>query len=168
MVYALAARPFRWSTWLAAGVWPVTSPPAVDGSLDVGPMARASLIYLCLHGYEGDSMLYGGDGDLPCLAADMIPDLPLRPVVYLAGCWGSGLMSAAFLDRGASAVVADRNVNWSGRFLPTGSNGLGRRFVEFIGQGLGPAEALAEAKLRYRPRTDRDVALLESVEIATT
>lgn len=129
-------------------------------------MAAANLIYLCLHGYEGDGMMYGGDGDLPCLAAEAIPDLPLRPVVYMAGCFGEGLMSAAFLDRGASAVVADRNVNWSGRFWPTGSNRLGQLFVDAMGYGGGnAAEALAEAKLRYAGKTPRDVALLESVSL---
>ena len=97
----------------------------------------------------------------------MIPDLPARPVVYMAGCFGVGPVSAAFLERGAAAVVADENVNWSGRFLPTGSNGLGRLFLSFLGQGMTPREALSEAKLRYGERntSPRDTALLATVQL---
>lgn len=165
-MFVLSARPFRFSTWLATGVWPMASPPVTDDTVALAAMARERrVIYLCLHGYEGDSVLYGGDGDLPALRADQIPYLPHHPVVYLAGCWGFGMVSDAFRAAGASAVVADQNVNWSGRFLPTGSNGLGRLFLAGLAGGMTPRAAFDAARRQYARdhKAARDAELLASV-----
>jgi hypothetical protein len=138
----------------------------VDVAFDVRWLNHQPLVYICAHGLEGGDTLYGDDG-IPMLTADQIRGARMPgSIVYLAGCFGIGELSSAFLAAGAAAVVGDRDVNWSGPIWPTGSNRLGQLLL-----GLLPrhpvGEALDLAKTYYLAEASgpRDHELVDSVTL---
>lgn len=164
-VVALAARSYGISTRLASGVRPITSPPASTATVAPAMLERANLLYLCVHGRQGDPFLYG-DREVPLLDLDRVCTLDLAgALVYLAGCWGVGAASDAFLAAGAAAVVADANEAWAGRFLPLGSQALGRMWVRYVAAGMtaGAALDLAVKVYAHRHRSARDREMLATV-----
>ena len=134
-MYVLSARAFRVSTFLATGRWPKTSPPVTVETIRPAELESHRVLYFCLHGWEGDPVPYGDD-EVPAISAGLVAQADLTgAIVYMAGCWGVGPVSEAMLDAGAAAVVADQDVNWSGYFLPKGSNALGRLFLRGLRLG---------------------------------
>lgn len=130
-------------------------------------MSGARLVYLCLHGLEGQDYLWG-DNWANAMAAEQIAQADLRgAVVYLAVCWGVGPISAAFLEAGASAVIADEDKNYTGVLAPTGANGLGRLVLRGLRRGETAEVALARARDQYarQARDARDLALLGSYRL---
>jgi hypothetical protein len=96
----LAARQLRLATAVATLRWPRVSPPLVDVAFDVRWLNHQPLVYICAHGLEGGDTLYGDDG-IPMLTADQIRGARMPgSIVYLAGCFGIGELSSAFLAAG--------------------------------------------------------------------
>lgn len=167
LVYALAARQFAVSTWIAAGVRPRTGPPLTVDSFRPHDMDGAALVYVCAHGLPNQPYWYGDRFSTLASAAQVRLAKLDGAIAYLAGCYGIGPMSDALLDAGAACVVADRDVNWSGYWLPRGSNAFGRYFVQGLRRGLAAGAAFEEARRRYGERytAARDVDLLGTVEL---
>lgn len=163
--FALAARPFAVSTWLAAGAWPRTAPPWRAETADRAAMESADLVYLCLHG-EGDAW-YGGDWTR-ALTVAQLRDMDLSgAIVYLAGCFGVGPMASAVIDARARAVIGDRSGQFAGYLRPTGSNALGRLVVRALRSGATVSGAAEWASWEYLKRraTPRDIAMIRSMAI---
>lgn len=161
--YALAARRFWLSTAFAAGARPRVASPG----LDAREMDGADLVYICVHGLHGQPYWYD-DTFATVLSAEQLRQARIPgAIVYLAGCYGIGPMSEALLEAGAAAVVADRDINFSGFWLPLGSNALGRLFVKELKAGHAVGAALNDAKwgYRYAHSSPRDLALLDTVEL---
>jgi hypothetical protein len=130
-------------------------------------LERAQVLYLCVHGREGDPFLYG-DRDVPVLTLDLVGATDLTgALVYMAGCWGAGQWSDAFLAAGAAAVVADSNEAWAGKFLPVGSQALGRLWLKHLRLGYCAGRALQMAKYGYAQGHDtgRDLEMLGTVAL---
>lgn len=165
--YALAARQFAISTWIAAGVRPRTGPPITVDSFRPHDMDGAALVYVCAHGLPNQPHWYGDRMTTLASAAQVRLAKLGGAICYLAGCFGIGPMSDALLDAGAACVVADRDANWSGMFWPRGSNELGRLFVQELRRGSSAGEALDEVRRRYGERhtSPRDIELLDTVEL---
>lgn len=128
---------------------------------------QRGLIYLCVHGQEGDPYLYG-DNWQPVLSEDFVRSCRLPgSLVYMAGCWGAPLWTEAFLAAGAGAVVADRNVAWAGKVIPLGSQLLGLLWRRRLEAGQTAWDAFAGAVLTYRTwcRSARDEEMLTSVDL---
>lgn len=166
-IYALAARQYRFATWLATGVRPQTSPPLELATFDYHAMDGADLVYVCAHGLGGQPFWYG-DRLVSLASADQVRRAWIPgSIAYIAGCFGAGPMTDALLEAGADAVIADENVNWSGLFLPRGSNGLGKILVSLLRRGLAAGDALEVAKVQYLQRNHaaRDYELVGSTHL---
>ena len=166
-VYALAARPFAISTWLAAGVWPRLAPPVRSATYDVRELEGHDLLYLCLHGLPGQPYWYGGDWSTALSATQILTADLSGTIVYAAGCFGLGPVAAALIGANARAVVGDRDTTFSGYIAPVGSNGLGRLFVRALHKGATAGAAIEWAKWEYLKRHDspRDYAMCASVTV---
>lgn len=165
--YALAARQYRFATWLAASAWPRTGPPETAESFRPSDMDGADLIYVCCHGLPDQGWWYG-DRMESIASADQVRLCRIEGAIcYLAQCYGIGPMSDALLEAGAACVVADADVTHSGFFLPKGANALGRMFVRNLKLGAPAGEALGAAKMEYGRRNTKsqDVALLATVSL---
>ncbi len=166
-VYSLAARQFAISTWIAAGVRPRTGPPITVDAFRPHDMDGAALVYICCHGLPNQPYWYGDRFSTLASAAQVRLAKLDGAIAYLAGCYGIGPMSDALLEAGAACVVADRDANWSGLFLPRGSNELGRMFVAALRGGATAARALDVSRRGYgaRHREARDAELLATMEL---
>lgn len=163
----LAARQVRLSTAIATRSWPKVSPPLTVDTFDPAWLGSQAIIFVCAHGLPGHDVLYGDDS-IPMLSAAQIRSVRMDgAIVYLAGCYGQGPISDAFLAAGAACVVADADVNWSGPLWPSGSNKLGQLFLGYLYRALPAGAALAAAKRDYgaRYRGPRDFELLETVSL---
>lgn len=167
MDYVASTLSLAWSTFRATGRIPVTFPPLTEERFSPASMSGASLVYLCLHGLERESYLYG-DRWANAMSTEQIAQADLRgAIVYLAVCWGLGPISDACLAAGAAAVIADEDSNWTGTLAPTGANGLGRLVVQGLRRGLTAERAYVEARDSYarQHRDPRDLALLGSYRL---
>lgn len=168
-MFVASARRVWLSTWLATGQRPVCSPPASATDFDPSVLNGQDVVYLCLHGYEGDTTLYG-DGFVPMLTSEAISKANLDgAVVYLAGCWGLQAASTAFLRAGAAYVVGDTDSTWTGPLWPRGSNELGREFLRQLRRWQSVPQAFDVAMDNYRLQHGgvREMALLSSVVLLT-
>jgi hypothetical protein len=165
-VVALCARSYWISTLLASGQRPIASPPAGLAAVSPALLSRG-LIYLCVHGQEGDPYLYGDNGQ-PVLSEQLVRSARLPgSLVYMAGCWGAPLWVDAFLAAGAAAVVADRNVAWAGLYVPMGSQLLGLLWRRRLQSGATAWDAFCAAMETYGRwcRGPRDQELLATVDL---
>lgn len=165
----LAAKGWAVSTWLATGVKPVASPPLTPSRLPAGLLDGADLLYVCMHGFQGQPFWYGqalGGPITTAVTADQVRASDLQGcIAYLAGCWGAGPMVDALQDAGAAAVVGDTDVNWAGLFWPAGSNLLGKLFLQHLRLGQDVGRSLAHAKAALSGRGDRYNELTRTVQL---
>lgn len=156
-VWAYCAADWVEATEAAGGVKPLASPPLSDEAVDLAKAAAADLVYLNLHGYEGQPYCYGQQGGSigpTALSTDKICRYDWSGVVVFAEvCFsakdGGGPIARAFLKGGARAFVGPTTEAY-GRIRPTLWDGeadrlmwLFRRLYPKIGD---PAKALARAK----------------------
>jgi len=166
-LYAIAAKSFRVSTWLAVYQRVYTSPPITFDDFDPSVLEGHSLIYLCLHGLSGQDYLYG-DEYATALSGDQIRSANLGgAIVYNAGCWGIGPISDALLAAGASTVIADSDANWAGWNWrgPTGANAFGKFFLRGLHKGWSTGGAFQYAYDSYseQARSSYDAELLRTM-----
>lgn len=163
----MAARQWWLSTWIASGVRPLAAPPLRMADFRPEMISGADLLYVCLHGLQGQPYWYGGDWST-AVSADQLREARLDGAVcYLAGCWGAGPMAMALLDAGARAVVGDRDSTWAGYVVPAGSNAFGRVFVAALRAGETVGAAMRTARSRFLETDDspRARALADSVVV---
>lgn len=148
------ARSWRISTFLTTGKIPMTAPPLTAETIDLQNL-KADIVYIRLHGLEGQPHLYGGPNWITALSAEQVENAPgifSGSIVYLEGCHGT-TMANAFLNAGARAVVGDRNTSWGKRFGLGPSSKIGKHWLKQIKQGATVCGALAMslAKVKHLP-----------------
>ena len=165
---ALCALRYRESVRKAAGVEPITFPPAAFATFDPSSVGPCDLLYIKLHGIEGQPYLYG-NGMLTALGAEQVAAMDLRgAVVFAAVCFlpQAPVLDALF-EAGARLVITGDGRNYGGRERMAGADLLGQavRLAMQAGLPAGAGLALGKARLRLtkartiRERLARDDAL---------
>lgn len=157
-VWALCGADWRRATAAAGGVQPTTSPPFNAGD-DLVKAAAADLVYLNLHGFDGQPHYYGQQGGIvgpTAVTADMVARHDWSGVVVFAEvCFsakdGGGPIARAFLDGGARAFIGSTTVAY-GRINPVIWDGEADRLVHIFRKYMqlrpnaSPARLLLQAK----------------------
>lgn len=161
--YAVAARRWAVSTWLAAGARPRLAPPLRADSFEpavLGSGTGSRLVYVCLHGLPGQPYWYGDDWSTAITAEQVRACDMSGAVVYLAGCFGQGPMTDALIDAGARAVVGSAAEVWGGYVFPTGTNARGRAFVRAMQRGCNVYESVLMAQATRSDHPDDTLAVI--------
>jgi hypothetical protein len=152
-VFAYCAETFAEATAKAAGVAPLTCPPADAGGFDPAQLAGRDLLYFDLHGHPGVGTWYG-DGELPALTAAQLRAANLAGAcVFATNCYladADSPMLAALLSAGARCVVAGPGENFAGTRTVFGAGLLGEAFRLLLAAGFDPELALSGAKALIR------------------
>lgn len=147
--FAYCCESFRVSTERAAGVRPLTSPPASAGDFDTGLLEGRDLLYFDLHGQPGASW-WIGDRGLIALTAGQFGEVNLgHAVVFAVSCYladQDSPMLTALLDAGARYVIGGPGENWGGGKTLMGAALLGLQFRRLLERDYDPLIALAVAK----------------------
>lgn len=120
----------------------MTCPPVVMETVDMAKL-KAPIVYLRLHGREGQPFLYG---DAPeyytALSAEQVRKADFQgSLVFLEGCYGLE-MAQAFLDAGAAAVAGCSQPTWGYSWRIGPSSRVGRAWLENLRTGLNAADSL--------------------------
>lgn len=153
-IFAYCARSFADQTRRAAGIDPVTCPPAQSGTLDLTQLENCDLLYLDLHGIQGAAH-WEGDGRTVALTAEELGAVDLTgTVVFATNCYlgdAHSPMLGALLRAGSTAVIAGPGKNWSPQSgVAYGAALLGMWVRLSLQMGATPETALEIAKLRVR------------------
>jgi len=148
------ARSWIISTLLATGTIPITSPPLTAETINLKDL-KADIIYIRLHGLEGQPYLYGSprwETSISGKQVESAPEIFSGSIVYLEGCYGT-TMADAFLNAGARAVVGDKDVSWGRKYRLGPSSKIGKYWLKQIKQGASVRDALAVslAKVKHLP-----------------
>ena len=147
---AYCAESFCEATRRAAGVEPLTCPPAWWRTFDVRHLENRELLYFDLHGEPG-SDCWCGDGGLIALTAEQVERAALGgAVVFATSCYqedGSPMLRA-FLAAGARCVIGGGGPNYGGRRSALGAQLLGLWLRRGIQWGLSAERALDVARRR--------------------
>ena len=132
-VWAYSAHDWRKATRQAGGVIPITSPPAESGALNLTKAATADIVYLNLHGFDGQPYLYGQRGGTigptALTPADVDKNDWTGVVVFAEVCYSAGSpIAGAFLANGARAFVGSTTEAY-GRVRMTWRNGEADRLM---------------------------------------
>ena len=151
-ILAYCCKSFERTTVRATGVEPWTCPPLTFDQIDPRDMAGYDVLYLDLHGNEGDEMWKGDDGEI-ALIAEQIAQIDLsKTVVFALNCWlgnEHSPMLRALLQAGAKCVVGGDGKNWSSPQngpMMYGAALLGWWFISLLKVGNDPTKALQLAK----------------------
>lgn len=157
-VWALCGADWREATAAAGGVQPVLSPPFEAGG-DWAKAAAADLVYLNLHGFDGQANFYGQQGGV-------IGPTAVTPAMVKAHDWtgcivfaevcfsaknGGGPIARAFLENGARAFIGSTTEAY-GRIKPVIWDGeadkLAHLFRKFMERkpDTAPGQLLKQAK----------------------
>ena len=147
-------RSWRISTFLTTGKIPMTCPPLSAKTIDLQNL-KAEIVYIRLHGLDGQPFLYGGPNWTTALDAFQIENAPevfSGSIVYLEGCHGL-TMAGAFMSAGALAVVGDKDTSWGRKYRLGPSSKIGKHWLEQIkkGQTVDYALSASLAKVKYLP-----------------
>lgn len=152
-VHAYCCKSFENITRKAAGVQPLTCPPATIYNLDVAHLAACDLLYIDLHGRPGETFWLGDNRTL-ALTTEQVRQMDLRnTIVFALSCYLADQESPtldALLDAGARYVIGGDGQNWAGPRTLWGASLLGLWFRRLLGWGVPPLRALAWAKRRVR------------------
>ena len=123
----------------------MTSPPLTSQTLDVSAL-KAKLVYIRLHGVDGQPFLYGDPGMMTALSADQIENADFEGChIFLEGCNGDELASA-FLAAGALSVTGSSEPTYGRRWHTGPSSVLGREWITNMRLGYGAEKSLEEAR----------------------
>lgn len=157
-VWALCGADWHRATAAAGGVQPVLS-PSFDAGCDLGQAARADLVYLNLHGFNGQPYYYGQQGGVIGPTA-VTPEQVARhdwrgAIVFAEVCFsaknGGGPIARAFLANGARAFIGSTTEAY-GRIRPVIWDGeadkLAHLFRKYMSRHpqAGAAHLLRQAK----------------------
>ena len=118
-------------------------PPVTMDTLDLAELDRP-LLYIRLHGVQGQPYLYGDDWTT-ALSAEQIGGVSLpRSLVFLEGCYGLQF-AEAFLTAGALAVIGCDEPTFGRRWFPGPSSIIGRKWLLSVRAGKSAGEALSLA-----------------------
>ena len=157
-VFAYCAANYVDATRRAAGVEPLACPPVTAENIDPKLFEDNDFIYINLHSVPQVGVLTGTvDGPPVALRAQQMDNVHLGgAIVFAEACFlGDEMhpMRQAFLDAGASAVIAGPGKNYGGKTMALkGADVLGfwiRRGLE-AGIGLNLAFWLARAAVRHK------------------
>lgn len=115
----------------------MTAPPLTAETIDLQSL-KAKIVYIRLHGLEGQPYLYGGPNWTTALSAAQVErseGIFAGSLVYLEGCHGD-TMAQAFLNAGARAVVGDKNTSWGRKYRLGPSSKIGRHWLKLIKKGI--------------------------------
>lgn len=155
-VFAYCCRSFAVAARSAAGVDPVTCPPASAATFVPSALEGHDLIYFDLHGHPGDPAWYGDD-KIIALQAEQLAGVDLgRAVVFAVNCFladeNSPLMDA-LLSAGARYVIGGDGPNWGPDRGPLyGAPLLGKWIRRCMGLGMDPLRGLKLGKMAVRLR----------------
>ena len=159
-VWAYCDARFERATRQAAGVTPLTCPPATAATFDPSVLQGQELLYFDLHGDQGKDWWYGLINygmvreRIPALYADQVRGLDLHGVTVFAATCHAGdpgnPMAQAFMDAGA-VVIAGEGENYGppgGKLY--GAPLLGMWLRRSLERGWGVSKALTMARLIVR------------------
>jgi hypothetical protein len=153
-IFVLTTKSWRISSFLTTGVIPVTSPPVVAGNIDLSLLEGNDILYIRLHGIEGQPFFYGDPGFPTTLSATQVQSLDLTGTeIFLEGCYG-GLMADAFLSAGALSVVGSNKPTYGRRFRKGPSSIVGSNYLKMRKRGIKSTTALT-LSLRKIPAKSR-------------
>lgn len=157
-VWSLCGADWRRATATAGGVQPVLSPP-FDAGGDWAKAAAADLVYLNLHGFDGQANYYGQQGGV--IGPTAVTPQAIAghdwsgAVVFAEVCFsakdGGGPIARAFLGNGARAFIGSTTEAY-GRIKPVIWDGeadkLAHLFRKFMERepDAAPGRLLREAK----------------------
>lgn len=151
--FAYCAQSFKEAVRKAAGVEPLTCPPASADTFNTMRLMGNGLLYFDLHGEPGSREWYGDYG-LPALRANQLRGLDLiGTIVFAANCYladENSPMLDALLDAGVKYVIAAPGQNFAGVRRVEGADLLGQWFRRFVSIHLDPLRALSMAKLQIK------------------
>lgn len=128
-----------------AGIFtrPLTSPPLTAGTFPYARLADYDLIYIALHGAPKSRVLRGDEG-IPALDVEGVlagPRLREGAVVILEGCYGAKTpFPQAFMERGAHAVIANRDATFDKRITLGRAGTAGSAMVRALRAGKAPPD----------------------------
>lgn len=148
-VFAYCAASFREATRRAAGVEPLTCPPASAESFEPSWLEGQDFLYFDLHGEPGEAF-WRGDGGIVALTDAQIAQADLGgAVVFAANCYladQDSPMMDALLEAGARYVIGGEGQNWAGQRTVYGASLLGQRFRQLLEREFDPLRAITLAK----------------------
>lgn len=148
-VFAYCAGSFREATRRAAGIEPLTCPPASAEYFEPSWLERRDFIYLDLHGQPGQAYWLGDEG-IVALTAKQVSQARLGgAIVFATNCYladEDSPMMDALLEAGARYVIGGQGQNWAGARIMYGAALLGWRFRQLLDLECNPLRALAIAK----------------------
>lgn len=123
----------------------MTSPPVVSDNIDLSLLEGHDLLYIRLHGIDGQPYLYSDPGWYTAITAEQIKSLNLAGThVFLEGCNGI-FLDDAFLQAGAKSVTGALASTWGRRIFLAPASKVGRRFIKRIEKSGDPDSALKGA-----------------------
>lgn len=131
----------------------LTSPPIYAADFNPEWLEGYDLIYLDLHGQPGSVYLYSGEeGRMAALSLKVVRAARLGgAVVFATTCHLPNThFLDAFLDAGASAVIAGMGLNWGKQTRASGAQLLAMLTIRAMKAGKAFDVALADAKARLR------------------
>lgn len=148
-IFAYCAASFREATRRAAGIEPLTCPPASAEHFEPSWLERREFIYLDLHGQPGQAS-WLGDEEIVALTAKQVSQAQLGgAIVFATNCYladEDSPMMDALLEAGARYVIGGQGQNWAGTRMMYGAALLGWRFRQLLECQFDPLKALALAK----------------------
>ena len=150
-VFAYCAESYRQAARQAAGVEPVTCPPASFASFDVAQLEGNDFLYFDLHGYPGSDRWFG-DAGIAALTAQQVGAANLEgSVVFATNCYladAASVMLDALLSAGARYVIAGSGENYAWSKAPGGASLMALWVRRLMQVGISPLAALRVAKVR--------------------
>lgn len=148
-IFAYCAASYREITERAAGVEPLTCPPASAEDFEPSWLEDRDFLYFDLHGQPGAPIWYGDEG-IVALRAEQITSCSLGgAIVFATNCYladEESPMMDALLEAGAHYVIGGQGPNWAGERRLYGASLLGWRFRQLLERGFDPLRAMALAK----------------------
>lgn len=148
-IFAYCAASFKKSTRRAAGVEPLTCPPASAEVFEPSWLEERDLLYFDLHGQPGKPTWYGDEGIVALRAAQITLCSLDGAIVFATNCYladEESPMMDALLEAGARYVIGGQGPNWAGERSLYGAALLGWRFRQLLERGIDPLRAMALAK----------------------
>lgn len=148
-IFAYCAASFREATRRAAGIEPLTCPPASAEHFARIWLERRDFLYFDLHGAPGEACWRGDEGIVALTAAQILQCNLAGAIVFATNCYladEESPMMDALLEAGARYVIGGQGRNWAGEHAIYGASLLGLRFRELLEHGFDPLRAIAVAK----------------------
>ena len=148
-IFAYCAASFREVTRRAAGVEPLTCPPASAEFFELTWLEGYDFLYFDLHGEPGATFWCGDDGIVALTAPQVLGADLGGAIVFATNCYladEDSPMMDALLEAGARYVIGGQGPNWAGQCTMYGASLLGLRFRQLLQRRLDPLRAITLAK----------------------